>query len=123
MRRWFMMAPMLALGILLAPAAGAAPAVGTQIEVSFLLGYIEGSRCEFFRNGTWHNAQAAQAHIRDKYKGLVVRGQIESAEHFIERAASKSSFSGDAYRVRCDGQAPLNTEKWLLDELARLRAF
>ena len=46
-----------------------------------------------------------------------------AAEFKAGIGAFKSSFSGDAYRVRCDGQAPLNTEKWLLDELARLRAF
>ena len=57
------------LGLLLAPVvARAEPPINVPIEVNFLLGYIEGSGCEFYRNGTWYDSQAAQAHLRDKYK-------------------------------------------------------
>jgi hypothetical protein len=108
---------------LCSPLAQAAPTTGVQVEIGFLLGYVEGSGCEFYRNGTWSSSQAAQAHLRDKYKYLVARGLIDSTEQFIERAATQSSLSGQAYRVRCHGGPTLTSGQWLHDELARLRTY
>jgi hypothetical protein len=64
----------LALNIL--PAARAAPPAEAQIEINHLLGLIEQSGCEFFRNGTWYDAQRAQAHLRAKYDALAANDQI-----------------------------------------------
>ena len=72
----FTMGSVLMLGLLLAPAVHAEPPTNVQIEVNFLLGYVEGSGCEFYRNGTWHDSKAAQTHLRDKYKYLGARNQI-----------------------------------------------
>jgi hypothetical protein len=111
------------LGLLSAPAARAAPPASVQIEVNFLLGYLEGSRCEFYRNGTWHDSKAAQAHLRDKYKYLVANNRVNTTEQFIERAASESSITGQPYQVRCNGGATATSSQWLRDELARLRTY
>jgi hypothetical protein len=89
----------------------------------FLLGYIEGSGCEFYRNGTWHDSKTAQAHLRDKYKYLVARNLINTTEDFIELAATESSFSSQPYEVRCNRGATVTTNQWLRDELARFRTF
>ncbi len=113
----------LMLGLSAMPVAQAGPPAPVQIEVDFLLGYIEGSGCLFYRNGSWHDAKAAQAHIRDKYQYLVVRDQIDTTEHFIERAATRSSLSGETYKVRCHGGETMTTGLWLQEELARFRAF
>ncbi len=113
----------LTLGLLPAPVAYAEPPIAVQIEVSFLLGYVEGSGCVFFRNGNWHDSRTAQAHLRDKYDYLVARNLIGTTEDFIERAATKSSLSGRAYAVRCDGRAEMTSSQWLRDELARYRTF
>jgi hypothetical protein len=113
----------LILGLSLAPVAHAEPAKNVQIEVSFLLGYLEGSGCEFYRNGTWHDSKAAQEHLRDKYKYLVVENLIDTTEDFIEKAATESSFSGQPYQVKCNGGAAVTSNKWLHDELVRLRTF
>ena len=113
----------LMLGLLLAPMARAEPPARVQQEVNFLLGYIEGSGCAFYRNGTWHDSKAAQAHIRDKYKYLAARDRISTTEEFIEKAATESSFTGLAYEVRCNGGTSLPSGKWLRDELARLRTY
>src|SRR5450759_1627580 len=78
----------LILGLLSVPVARADPPTSVQIEVNFLLGYLEGSRCEFYRNGTWHDSKAAQAHLRDKYKYLVARNLVNTTEQFIERGAT-----------------------------------
>ena len=109
--------------LLLAAVAHAQPPVNVQMQVSFLLGYIEGSDCDFYRNGDWKNAKVAQAHIRDKYNYLVARNLINTTEEFIERAATESSLSGQAYKVRCKGGAIITSKKWLSDELSRLKTY
>lgn len=113
----------LMLVLLLTPVARAEPPTNVQVEVNFLLGYVEGSGCEFYRNGTWHDSKTAQAHLRDKYKYLAARNLIATTEDFIERAATKSSFSGQPYAVRCNGGAAVPSGQWLRAELARFRAF
>ncbi len=117
------MGSVLMLGLLLVPVARAEPPTNVQIEVNFLLGYLEGSGCEFYRNGTWHDSKAAQAHLRDKYKYLMTTNLINNTEDFIEKAATKSSFSGQPYKVRCNGDATVTSNQWLRDELARFRMF
>ncbi|MGA7178492.1 MAG: DUF5329 domain-containing protein [Thiobacillaceae bacterium] len=117
------MGSVLLLGLLVAPVARAEPPIQVQIEVNYLLGYIGGSGCEFYRNGTWHDSKEAQAHLRDKYKWLVARNLINTTEDFIERAATESSFSGLAYKVKCNGGATITSNQWLRTELARFRSF
>ncbi len=117
------MGTVLMLGLFLVPVARAETPTNVQIEVNFLLGYIEGSGCEFYRNGTWHDSKAAQVHLRDKYKWLVARNLINTTEDFIERAATESSFSGLPYQVRCNGGATLTSNQWLREELTYLRTY
>jgi hypothetical protein len=109
------------LGLLLAPVARAEPPTKVQLEINFLLGFVEGSGCEFYRNGTWHDSKAARAHLRDKYEYLVAGNLINTTEEFIERAATQSSFSGRPYEVRCNGGATVTSKQWLRDELTRAR--
>ena len=115
------MSLVLAAMLLSAPVARAEPPVNVQIEINFLLGYIEGSGCEFYRNGTWKNSKSAQAHIHDKYKYLMTRNLIDTTEDFIERAATKSSFTGQPYEVRCNDGAIVSSNQWLRYELTRFR--
>lgn len=101
-----------------ASSAEIAPAARAEIER--LLSFVEGSGCEFYRNGTWHKARAARSHLERKYRYLLERGLVRSAEDFIERAASSSSASGEPYRVRCGGRTRASAE-WLAEELSRHR--
>jgi len=110
------------LGLLASAAAGAAPPTRVQMEVNFLLGFVEGSGCEFQRNGTWHSSVAAQVHLRDKYRYLAARDLIDTTEQFIERAATQSSLTGQPYQVRCKGGPTITSKQWLTDELSHLRA-
>ena len=96
------------------------PAARGEIEV--LLSRLAASDCQFKRNGSWHTAAEAQVHLRRKLDYLVDKGTVASAEQFIERAASQSSMSGQAYQVKCGGQAPVTSGAWLRAELQRLRA-
>jgi Family of unknown function (DUF5329) len=117
------MGSVLMLGLMLTPVAWAEPPTNVQVEVNFLLGYVEGTGCEFYRNGSWYDSKAAPAHLRDKYKYLVARNLINTTEDFIARAASESSFSGQPYEVKCNNGATMTSSQWLRDELARLRTF
>ena len=104
------------------PCAGnAASPSEQQREVHYLLEFIEGSGCEFYRNGTAYDAVRAAAHLRDKYLALDATGGIPTAEAFIDRIASRSSLTGRNYEVRCAGQDRMWTAPWLREALARLR--
>ena len=103
----------------LAHSAGQAdPAQNPEIEA--LLQGVGRSDCTFIRNGAEHSAQDAEAHLRMKYR----RGKryVKTAEDFISRIASKSSWTGKPYQVECAAHAPQNTENWLTDRLVALRA-
>jgi len=103
-------------------AVGSMPSANTQEEISHLLSYLETSRCEFYRNGSWHDSKAARAHLEKKKNYLTNRSLIGSAEDFIEKAATASSVSGETYRVRCRPNPPSPTGEWLRAELERFRA-
>jgi len=90
-----------------------------QAEIDHLIRYITESPCLFIRNGTEHAAGDALTHIMKKYEYF--REEIDSAEVFIDRCASKSILSGKPYRVRCPGREPVETRTWLLEELQRFR--
>jgi hypothetical protein len=112
----------LVLGALLIPGARATPPPNVVVEIDYLLQHIESSGCEFYRNGSWYDAAHAKAHLRMKYNYLAARNQIGSAEEFIDNAASKSSLSGQAYKIRCEGADVVESNLWLRDALEHYRA-
>lgn len=103
------------------PALRAATPAEAEREIGALISALGASACKFERNGTWHDASAAQAHLRKKYAYLRKRGLAPDAEAFIERAASTSSLSGKAYRVRCGAAAPVASAAWLRARLDAIR--
>jgi hypothetical protein len=107
--------------IVMAPIARAEAPKNVDLEINFLLGFVEGSGCQFYRNGLWYESKAAQEHLREKYEFLNLRNLVNTTEQFIDRAATESSFSGLPYEVRCNGGAVVTSRQWLTDELARLR--
>ena len=112
----------LVLGLAPAAVARAAPPAIARTEIDYLLGSMENSACEFYRNGSWYDAKTAAAHLRDKYEILAKGDQIQTAEDFIEQAATKSSLSGRPYQVRCSGEEAVASNEWLRHLLARYRA-
>ncbi len=104
-----------------AQAWSAEPSTGASAEIGKLLSALGGSKCEFYRNGSWHDAADAQAHLTKKYEYLRNKKKITTTEQFIADAGSKSSMSGEAYQVRCPGRPAEAGATWLSDELARLR--
>lgn len=101
--------------------ASAAPSPATQREISGLMQALEASGCRFQRNGTWYDAVAARGHLQRKYDYLLKRDMVDSSEQFIDRAASRSSMSGKAYKVSCSGAPEQDASAWFLQQLRRLR--
>jgi hypothetical protein len=90
-------------------------------EIEALLSQLAASGCQFKRNGTWYPAAEAQAHLQRKLDYLADRGAVTSAEQFIERAATRSSMSGQVYRVKCGARPAVPSSQWLYPELQALR--
>ena len=89
-----------------------------EAEIHALIQAVAESECEFNRNGSLHSAEAAAEHLQLKYS----RGKryADSAEAFIERLASKSSWSGKPYQMICDGETQ-PARDWLTATLIALR--
>ncbi len=121
-----MLKPIITAAVLALPLAATAQpaplAARTQAEIDHLFTYIAASGCKFNRNGSWHDMAEATEHVHVKYDWLRGRDMIDSAETFIDRAASRSSFSGSDYLVQCPGVAAVPTGGWLKAELTRFRA-
>jgi hypothetical protein len=109
------------LGLMLFSTAGATPPTLAQTEITYLLGFVERSKCQFYRNGSWYDSKKAEEHLREKYNLLAASNQIDSTEDFIEKIAAASSLTRQSYRVRCADQITLTTEQWLRSELTRYR--
>ncbi|MHC8322459.1 YfeK family protein [Pseudomonas sp. GB2N2] len=89
-------------------------------EIKGLLDFVEHSECQFVRNGSEYPGPRARAHLEKKLSYLEGKNMVNSAEDFIDLAATKSSMSGHAYEVRCpEGAQPAST--WLKGELQRQR--
>ena len=113
---------LLAFVSVVAPAAMASPGIAGGAEIEHLLDFLANSGCEFQRNGKWFDSRKARDHLRKKYEYLLEKNMVRSAEHFIERAASESSRSHNAYTVRCAGLSGVASATWLTEELARYRS-
>ncbi len=114
----------LAATLALAAATGnvmAAPTEAARREIASLIGALDGSSCRFQRNGSWHDAAEARAHLQRKYDYLLKKDKVDTAEQFIERAASRSSMSGQPYRIACPGQPELTAASWFGARLQALR--
>ena len=89
-------------------------------EIDFLLTTVGSSECVFIRNGDQHEAAAAQKHLQMKRK----RGKryYDNADEFIEKLASKSSFSGKLYYIQCGDEAEQPAGEWFSAALSTYRA-
>ena len=93
-------------------------------EIDALLSWVGDSGCLFIRNDSEHSAEEAEQHLRSKYK----RGRKYAAtpELFIDRLASRSSWSAEPYRVQCSGADGTAIESlssaWLQSGLRKIRS-
>ncbi len=106
-------------------AAGIAHAqtpAATRTEVRQLLDTVEKSQCKFNRNGSWHDAKAARKHLQEKFDYLDKKNLVSTTESFIDQGAARSSSSGKAYQIFCQGGQAVPSATWLTAELAKVRA-
>ena len=106
------------LMLLTAPISQTLGETNTEIEIRLLIHAVRESGCDFDRNGTLYTAERAAEHLELKY----ARGKryADSAEAFIERLATGSSWSGEPYWMICDGTKTRSAE-WLVDRLDESR--
>jgi Family of unknown function (DUF5329) len=102
--------------------AQAAEPAATQQEIAHLFTTLETSGCQFNRNGSWHDAKEASAHLSTKYKYLQNLNLVPSAEKFIERAATESSFSNRAYQIKCADNVVQSSAPWFTAALVKYRS-
>ncbi|RLA09403.1 MAG: hypothetical protein DRQ60_03555 [Gammaproteobacteria bacterium] len=85
-------------------------------EIEYLLQSVGQSGCIFVRNGSEHSSENAESHLRLKYrKG---KKYAKSAEQFINRLATKSSWTGNVYYLSCEGEERRSVGEWLTERLA-----
>ena len=89
-------------------------------EIDYLLDTVATSDCVFIRNGKEHSPDDARSHLELKRK----RGKryFDTTEEFIARIASKSSWSGRPYRIRCGDDAGQPAFDWFMAVLNEMRA-
>jgi|SRR5271166_5005818 len=121
LRRASLSVYLLALAFVLTPTRSPAQVNSAQIEIAHLLTFVGLSKCDFYRNGTWYTAAQAQAHLDEKLALLRTGNQVQTAEQFIEKVATKSALTNLPYRVRCAGVETVGVSDWLGSELRHYR--
>lgn len=92
----------------------------TNAEIEYLLARVTDSGYVFIRNGDEHDGAEAASHMRRKFDHF--DDEIETAEEFIEKSATRSLLTRKAYEVRFPDGTQAETAAWLLGELAAYRA-
>ncbi len=88
-------------------------------KINYLISSIETLKgATFLRNGGEHDAKAAADHLRLKLKNAGDR--IKTAEDFIRLCGSRSSLTGEAYRIRFADGTTMDSEAFLRN---RLKSF
>ncbi|WP_439881479.1 DUF5329 family protein [Pontibacter sp. MBLB2868] len=88
-------------------------------KVDRLIQYIRGMKgAVFIRNGSEHTCKEAADHLQSKWEKH--KGQIKTAEEFIEELASRSGLSGQDYMIRFEDGSETTTNAVLTKELKRL---
>ena len=90
-----------------------------EAEIEYLVSAVGASECTFIRNGTRHTAEAAEDHLRMKYR----RGgrYASTAEDFIRYLASASSWTKRPYYIECADRQAVPTGEWLRSRLDEYR--
>ncbi|RTQ34671.1 hypothetical protein EJP69_09645 [Variovorax gossypii] len=73
----------------------------------------------FLRNGSEYNAADAAKHMQAKYDYF--KKELLTAEDFIERCASRSEMTGQAYKVKLTNGTVRDANEFLNGELRALR--
>ena len=92
-------------------------AVDERARIEALIDAVAKSGVIFIRNGSEYDAAAAADHLRTKWSRAGDR--VKTAEEFIEVLGSRSSQTGEPYRVRLPDGTERESGPWLRDLLAQ----
>jgi len=110
--------PLIFCAVPLGAAGAAVPANETE-RIEYLIQSIEQlSNAKFIRNGSTYDAKPAADHLRLKWREAGAR--IKTAQQFIELCASRSSVSGQPYRIRFADGSIVTSEAFLRAKLKEL---
>ena len=88
-------------------------------KIETLIRAVEGLKdATFLRNGSEYSAQAASQHLRLKLRNAGKR--VNSAADFIQRCGSRSSSTGELYRIRFKNGREVLCSDFLWTELKRI---
>ena len=105
--------------LLLIPVVLRASDTNEEQRIEHLIQTVESLKgAVFIRNGTEYDAKEAGKHLRMKLK--LAGERVKTAEDFIKLCASRSSLSGDAYKIRLAGGTTTETAPFFR---AKLREF
>jgi hypothetical protein len=103
----------------LPPRGRESPEMAEQEKIERLLKAIESAEgIVFIRNGAEHSPQDAAEHLRSKLDAA--GGEIKTVDDFIDKIASKSSLSGEPYRVRLADGTEVFAGEYLKDKLSEV---
>lgn len=89
-------------------------------KIDYLINSIEQLQgAKFYRNGAWHNAEAAASHLRMKLSKAGNR--IKTAKDFIDKIASASSITGEAYKIKFADGKVISTRDYFNSKLKELQ--
>ena len=86
-----------------------------QARIDYLLERMGDSPYNFIRNGSRYNGKHAEIHLKWKY--LRSQREVETAEAFIDRIATRSKLSGEEYLVILPDKSRRPLRDFLLYEL------
>ena len=90
-----------------------------SVEVKFLINEIKQSDCSFIRNGVSHSAKRAAEHLTLKYNNG--KSYAQNGKSFIKNLATKSSWTGIAYKIKCPNKEAVNSNEWLNNKLLNFK--
>jgi viroplasmin and RNaseH domain-containing protein len=75
---------------------------------------------KFYRNGDFHSAKDAAEHLRMKWEKA--GSKVKTAKDFIDKLASKSSITGEDYKIVYANGKEITTANFFYGELNKLNA-
>jgi hypothetical protein len=75
---------------------------------------------KFYRNGSWYEAKAAADHLQMKLSKAGNR--IKTAQDFIDKIATESSMTGEAYKIRYTNGKEVTTKEYFTKKLKEIEA-
>jgi hypothetical protein len=73
---------------------------------------------QFYRNGEWYDATTAADHLRMKLSKAGSR--VKTTQDFIDKVASESSMTGEAYKIKYSDGKVVTTKEYFTGKLKEL---